>query len=218
VVRVTDEAVARWLWHRDQLLRGVTHALSNRVAAASVAAWLVESGPTAPAVAAITFREEIDRLEGLLRLLRQLPVRADAAPEPVVPVDVVRSAVALHAHRPDLPDLPCAIETDGEAQAGWADPDALCHAIAIALAAAASAVGATGLRVRIDADDAVVGIGVQAEGLATARDGAADDGHAGIADVDAIDWLLGRHGGRGLARPGGCRVEVPTLAAVRASR
>jgi hypothetical protein len=213
-------AVTHWLTIHDQLLRGVTHALSNRVAAASVSASVLALG--APAEVAAGVRAEVDGLEALLRLLRQLPRRDGAPPEPVLPGDVVRSALALFAHHPEWHEVPCRVALDASAEPAWGDPDALCHALLVALAGAGAAaaggspLGARAIAVTVDGDEAAVRFTVAAAGGAADADGTGGD--AARADVAAIAWLLAAHGGEAVALPHGCVITVPSLRSVRATR
>ena len=63
-------ARARWLEVQDELLRGVTHALSNRIATVSAAAYMLEYGDVTQAEAAESLRTETERMDALLQLLR----------------------------------------------------------------------------------------------------------------------------------------------------
>ena len=88
----TREGAARWLSVHDDLLRGLTHALSNRLGTVAAASYLLDQQPTAVNTAAATLLAESERLEALLHLIRLLPYPDGAVAEPVIPTDATTQA------------------------------------------------------------------------------------------------------------------------------
>ncbi|MDQ6612416.1 MAG: hypothetical protein M3Y64_08280, partial [Gemmatimonadota bacterium] len=109
-----DEAPARWLAVHDELLRGITHALSNRIATVSASSYLFEQGDVQIEHVSDALRVEAERLEKLLQQLRLLPGRPDAMPEPLTANDACAAAAALHAHHLELGDCACDITVDAD--------------------------------------------------------------------------------------------------------
>jgi len=216
---------ARWLTIHDELLRGVAHALSNRVATIDGASYMLSLDGADVAGQAATLRGETGRLEALLHALRALPRGTDSEPEPTMPADAVQGALALHAHHGALRDVPCDIDMEADVPPAYADPTALQHALLVAITAARCMAGVRGrvtLRVRSHAD-VVEFCAVARHGAAPAGDAGApharDDAEdAGTDDHRAIDWLLGAHGGRSVPGSSGVTFTVPTLTAARSAQ
>lgn len=215
VESVRDElrGSARWLTIHDDLLRGLTHELSNRIGTISAIAHMAELKPESAVTTAATLRAESDRMEALLHLIRVLPRRADSVFEPVVPTDVTAQAVALHGHHPELRDLHTDVVLDGDLQPAYVDPAVLTMAIVVAVGTAHRAVGVGGrATLTISSTTEVVRISVR--GL---TDAAAVDGDA-ERDCDAVTWLLRPFGGSGEVVAAGLCVVIPTLQAARRAR
>ncbi len=96
----------RWLAIHDELLRGIAHTLSNRVATISVVAYMLGVDGADVGQQAGTLQGETERLEELLHGLRALSRSESAIAEPLMPMDAVRAALALHVHHADLRDVP----------------------------------------------------------------------------------------------------------------
>ena len=204
---------ARWLCVHDELLQGLTHALSNRVGSISAVAYLLEMQPTSIAASAAALREEAERVEGLLQLMRLLPHRAGAAAEPVMPADTAAHAIALHAHHPDVRDLHTEVTREGDLQPAYADPAVLIMAVTLVLGAARRAINGIG-RVELT-------IGSSADTVQFTARGRHADGMWGCADAEAANdvraviWLLAPFGGTGAVNTAGASVVIPTLQAAR---
>ena len=221
----SDAGAARWLSLHDDLLRGLAHAFSNRVATVAAIAALFDSSRVPDERVLSGLRTDADRLDGLLEQLRQLPRRGDADLEPLMPGDSVRAALALFEHHPEHRDVYCTVIAADDVQPVRAEPSALQHALCMALAAAcrvgASRDGAprsgaprggvrAGVRVALSTDGDVVRIDVSTDG--SMGEGEADE----LAlDAGAINWLLASSRGRAHASPYGCLIELPTLQASR---
>ena len=201
---------ARWLTIHDELLRGLAHALSNRVATIDAASYMLGLEGADVAGHTATLRGETERLEALLHALRAL-VGHEGGPEPVMPGDAVQGALALHAHHGDLRDIPCDVEIAPDTMPAYANPAALQHALLVALGGARRAAG-TGGRVRVRVTSTGDEVAFAADALGA--DGVGADPEDGR-DAEAIGWLLRTHGGQGAAHAGGRAFTVPTLAAAR---
>ena len=209
----------RWLSIHDDLLRGLAHAFSNRVATIAAIAALFDPSRVPDEHVLSGLRLDADRLNGLLEQLRQLPRRAEADLEPLMPGDCVRAALALFEHHPEYRDMRCTLIVADDVQPVRADPAALQHAVCVALVAAcrigAGGAGSAGaaIRVALCTEGDVVRIELSTDGST----GAGDAGELAL-DAGAIDWLLARSKGRGHAYPYGCLIELPTLQASRRAR
>ncbi len=201
---------ARWLAIHDELLSGLAHALSNRVATIDAAGYMLQFESVNASDQAAVLRGEVERLETLVYAFRGLPRRLGAVAEAVMPNDAVHAALTLHAHHNELRDIPCTVSVEHEVPPVFVDPTALQHALLVALTAARTAAGTGGtadLQVRT-ASDAV-------EFTVAARDalhGAADHG---TADAEAIRWLLADYHCECMPHAAGGAFRVPTLAAAR---
>ena len=210
------EGRARWLALQDELLRGLTHALSNRLATLSAAAYMLEYGDITAAEAATSLRTETERLDAILRLLRQLPARDEGVLEPVAPGDIVEAAVALHAHHGDLRDVPVTVAVADDVLPVLVEPHALRQALLLALTAAKRAAhhagsGVTdGVRIDVTGDAEWVVLRVFADGTID------PDAEATRRDALAARACLAHAIGDAEARAdGGCELRLATLLAAR---
>jgi signal transduction histidine kinase len=216
-----DAGAARWLSVHDDLLRGLAHAFSNRVATVSAIAALFDPARLPDERVLAGLRTDADRLDGLLEQLRQLPRRGDADIEPLMPGDCVRTALALFEHHPEYRDVRFTVVAGDDMQPVRTDPAALQHALCVALSAAcrigagggAGSGSAAAVRLALTVEGDVVRIEVSADGST----GEGDEAELAL-DAGAIDWLLATSNGRGHAYPYGCLIELPTLQASRRPR
>ena len=208
----TLAGAARWLSVHDDLLRGLTHALSNRVGTISAASYLLDQQPSSAAVAE-TLRAESERLETLLQLMRMLPYPEGAVAEPVIPTDAIASAVALQSHHNELRDIPVVVTLDGDVQPAYVNPTALALAVAVAIGVAQRAAGMGG-SVELVVSSSADTVHVNARAIRNGGSVAVDAAH----DVAAITWLLSQYRGFGDDANGDVAVVVPTLQAARRAR
>jgi signal transduction histidine kinase len=205
-------ARARWLEVHDELLRGITHALSNRIATISAAAYMLEHEDVTCQQAAESLRLETERMDALLQLLRLLPSRDDTGFEPVAPRDIVEDAVALHAHHCDLRDVVIDVQTDPDVLPVWVEPHALMQSLLLALTAAKRAAfpNMLGVTLHIGGDSDTIRISVYPDG------GASVDAPRTAIDAAAGDSCVQSAHGRMTPRAdGGCEITLPSLPAVR---
>jgi nitrogen-specific signal transduction histidine kinase len=193
---------------RDGVLRGLVHALSNRVGTIGAVAGMLDPEAPAAGVAASVLQGEGERLERLLEEFRRLASEPSATPEPVHLPDLLDGVVALHAHHPVLRDVACPIDGAAALPPVLAEPAAVADALLAALDAAKGAALAAG-------GDAVRLVGTL-EGDAVRVQAVADVVDvAGAAEAEALAWAL--PGGAGTAWLGarGGGVSLPTLASGR---
>ena len=210
-------ARSRWQEVQDELLRGITHALSNRVATLSATAYMLEFGDVTPEQAAASMRAESERIDELLQLLRRLPAREEFELEPVSPGELIEDAVALHAFHCDLRDVPVQVDAAPDVLPVLVEPHALRQALLLALSTAKRTatrdahgqLATTRIVVTGDAESVIVrvhGTGVAASGVdpLAAR------------ERDAMQHCLA--GAGGAIRPlddGGWAIQLPSLLAAR---
>lgn len=154
-MRSADAAVggpaAAWVAARDAVLRGLVHALSNRVGTVAAASALLEAGSAE--TAGRVLGGEVERLEALLALFRAAtadPFGAGAT-EPLICAEVVGEALALHAHAGDAGSARVPQSGVDGAPPVLAPRAALLHALLVLIAGAAE-----GAVLRADADASVV--------------------------------------------------------------
>lgn len=102
---VSAFAAEDWLPVQEALLRGLNHALSNRLASLGAIAMLVdgEEPPDARMLAALT--EDVGRLEELLGMFRSLPAGGELQRTTVRLGDGLTRAAALLEHHPVCRDV-----------------------------------------------------------------------------------------------------------------
>jgi hypothetical protein len=124
-----------WLELSGGLLRGLGHALSNRIGAVrAVAQVLATAGEPSPLEAALI--AETERLQRTADLLRLLPRRA-AEPEAVQLPDLVPDLIALLELHGDWFDIRYDWVVEGDPLPVRVEPSSFLHAVAIVMLAAA---------------------------------------------------------------------------------
>jgi hypothetical protein len=121
---------------RDGILRGVAHALSNRVAALSGVAGLVDFGKLQTDRLSRALGSEVSQLGQLVELLRLLPADARPRGEAIELKTLLPTVVALHALHADLRDVPCTIQHDREAHPVHLSRSTFVHAVLVLIDAA----------------------------------------------------------------------------------
>ncbi|MBL0941004.1 MAG: hypothetical protein IBJ03_19120 [Gemmatimonadaceae bacterium] len=219
--------VTRWLTVHDELLRGVAHALSNRLGTLAALTGILEAGimPDARLVGGLS--DDGVQLERLLQVLRQLP-RGDSAIEPMLlgdAVDMARHLVAEHpAFRGRGTDgvREVLVRLEGDVVPVRADPTAVAHATVVALLAAARSHEGP-VQVTLETIGDVVRLLAHGSGNAVEEDGAlhlaehAVEDHM-AADRAAVAWLLNGSAGLAIHEGDALGFTLPTLAATRRPR
>ena len=203
------DAAATWAAERDLLLRGLNHALSNRVGTLAAVAGVLEPGDTVRPHVAQVLHDETARLERLLTLYRLLPEEPEGSTEPLHVPDVMPAILELHAEHPDLRDVPCTVEAVGVNVPARAAPGALNHALLLALSAAKRAAGADGrVRLAIGAGEGMVRVRAHPEPAREEPD-PIDRAVEAALHADAAARLLAAAGGSAHAcRDGGVELRL----------
>jgi hypothetical protein len=205
---------AEWLALSDALVRGVGHAMNNRIAALSaVVQVLTTSGQGGPLVDALAV--EAQRLLRTADLMRLLPRRWDAEAEPVLLPEVIRSAMELLPLHADLPDLTYVWQSDAELPPVLSEPSLLAHTACMMMACAAEEAarsGATRILIRGTSGPETVSLSVGPESGWAEYPPAVSDGESG---EWALERLARRAGGELRVEKEGLVLEMPTLSEAR---
>lgn len=189
-----------WAEEGDALVRGLAHALSNRVAALSLAADdLHDEAAEVRQDARARIATEVERLAALDRLLKLVPAERAARPQALLPSEVLADALALHAHHPELRDVPIAHESTEAAPPVRVPRSTLLRLLVLLLSSARRAADGGGVSVRLNGDDAELRVTV------------APAGEPGEATA-----LAASLGGRVEREEAGLALVLPSLAALRA--
>jgi len=127
--------VVAWFETIDAIVRGLTHALNNRALALN--ATLESLDATRPIGEQLTsaLAREGERLTEQLRQLRDLPFAPDSLPMPLLPRDVITTAIALHRSHTSLGEIPVYLEGTAEAPPVLAPESPMLHAVLVTLTA-----------------------------------------------------------------------------------
>jgi len=109
-----------WNVVRDALLRGLTHALSNRVMAITTLSDLAGDA-TAAATTRSVLASEAGRLDALLRQYRLLSPAPPSPAEPINIADVLAPLVELAGRHPDVAGTPCDVRLTAGVQPAFVD-------------------------------------------------------------------------------------------------
>ncbi len=205
----TPHEAERWLGIHDDLLRGLAHAISNRLATITAAAGVLDVDETPDPRFIEGLRSDADRLDSLLTLMRQLPRRADAGLEPMLLSDALETARRLLDEHPTMRSRTISTVFIGSIAPVRAEPTAVMHAMIVAVRGAAR-VGVGPIVVEMETVGDAVRVLARVDGRSE------ETGNNAIEDdARTISWLLRSSHGRGAAIPGGCAFDVPTLQASR---
>jgi len=151
---------------RDAILRGMAHALSNRVAALGGIGSLADPGQIWTVRLSKALQDEARRLEDILRRMRLLPDdgRGEAGAVELQPL--IPDVVALHAYNSALLQVECTAAHDGETPPVFANRPRLVHLLLLAIDAAKRHAQAHGGKVALaysaDADRVTIRIATEA--------------------------------------------------------
>lgn len=194
------------VWHEeiDALIRGIAHALSNRAAALSLAAESVDDAdPELRTESRERLTSEVARLGEVTELLKLLPMEGVGRPEAFQVDEVVASAVALHRHHLGLRAVPLDVVVGENVPPVRVERRILLRALVLLLSAARRAAQTRDETVRLSIDGAAdrVSIGTTTPVSSVGRE---------------LEQLASRMGGLAVGGPAGLRMEIPSLAALRA--
>jgi hypothetical protein len=134
---------------RDAILRGIAHALSNRVAALGGISGLADPGQIWTERLSKALNDEARRLEDILRLLRLLPNDGRGEPGAIELQSLVPDVVSLHAYQSALLQVECKAVYDKETMPVFANRPQLVHALLLAIDAAKRHAQPRGARVSV---------------------------------------------------------------------
>lgn len=180
---------AAWEAARDQLLRGLVHALSNRVMALSTLAELAADGAAGgpEAQERQVLVGEARRLEQLLRQFRLITPAPVERLEPLHVAELAQHAVELLARHADAHDVAYDVSIDAGAPPGFGDASQVVrHLVVLLLAAGRVARGAAGphtVDVRVGGDDRSAFVILRA---GSARSTGADAARAATSEVRGV--------------------------------
>lgn len=207
---------------RDGILRGFAHALSNRVAALSGVAGLLDFGDLPASRVSRALGSEVGQLGQLVELLRLLPSDARPRGEAVELQSTLPLVVALHAMHADLRDVACTVRHDREASPVHLRQSAFVHAMLVLIDAAKrdAMSGSGSVTVSYGGDAAHVVVIVESDRAVGASPVDADPGALGqrvVATVALIDSTLSVGAASRDGPAHGVRLELrlTTLAEVR---
>jgi signal transduction histidine kinase len=167
-----------WAATGDGILRGLNHALSNRIVTLRTLAEFVGSAQERGDQVGRALGEEVERLEELLEKFRMLPADEDPKPEPIQLSELLSEVVALHHYHVDFRDLECTVVGDPDTLPVLTSRSALTRALLILLTAAKRAAlsrGEAAIAMRHGGDRSTVTITVEA--------GALDEGSTAVTEM-----------------------------------
>jgi nitrogen-specific signal transduction histidine kinase len=113
VSRSYDQA---WSSVSEALVRGLAHALSNRIATIGTIAELLRVGGDDPAAMSEMLGVETSRLEDLLEQMRALSARQSGRLEAMRLSDAVAGAMAMHSYHPERRSIAMTVEPGDESR------------------------------------------------------------------------------------------------------
>jgi nitrogen-specific signal transduction histidine kinase len=128
-----------WGLVSETLLRGIAHALSNRIATIGTIAELLRVGGDDPHAMSEMLAIETERLEDLLEQMRALSARSAGRMEAMRLSDAIAGAMALHSYHPERRSVAVTIEPGDESRPVLGDPLLLQRELLILLDAATHA-------------------------------------------------------------------------------
>jgi signal transduction histidine kinase len=148
---LTRSYAEAWASVSETLVRGIAHALSNRIATIGTIAELLRVGGDDPTAMSEMLGIETERLEDLLEQMRALSARAVGHMEAMRLSDAVAGAMALHSCHPERRTVAVTVEPGDESRPVLGDPLLLQRELLILLDAATHAaisLGSRAVRVR----------------------------------------------------------------------
>jgi hypothetical protein len=143
MVKLDDGAAAnpaRWAAVLDDLLLGITHNISNRVATLAGVSDILAGDPTIPPILR-ALADEVPRLEEGIRLLRLLAAPEDEGEEALEATRVADDAMSLARLHQSARNTVFEVAATRNVPPVVARPTALTHELVVALVAAAEQAG-----------------------------------------------------------------------------
>ncbi len=136
---VTRSYAEAWAAVSETLVRGIAHALSNRIATIGTIAELLRVGGDDPRSAAGMLGDETERLEDVLEQLRALAARSATHLEAMRLSDAVAAAMSMHSYHPERRSIAMTVEPGDESRPVLGDSLRLQRELLILLDAATHA-------------------------------------------------------------------------------
>ena len=137
-----EAAAALWAQRSAPVLRGLAHALGNRLHALALVRDAIALGEVLDSEQAALVGEELDTVQALTDRMRLLAFTTDEDLLPARVVELAPDAIALHGAHLDVVAAQLVVEVDGEPPAALLPPRAFTQALLLLLLDA-SADGAT---------------------------------------------------------------------------
>lgn len=202
---------ADWLPVQEGLLRGLNHALSNRLSSLGAIAMLVEGTGTLDERMQAAFASDVEKFSDLLTLYRLLPTEPTPRRDAVRLEDALAKARALLEHHPDCRN----ITFDVGAAAKGGEPvtlsgrDAIRAAVTLLLAVVRGAGGSGAITASVTVADGWVHV--------TARAPRADPAIAASDECAALSRFAQAEGGRVEPAPDSLVLVLSGLSRARAA-
>jgi signal transduction histidine kinase len=199
---LTRSYAEAWSVVSESLIRGIAHALSNRIATIGTIAELLRVGGDDPHAMSEMLAIETERLEDLLEQMRALSARSAGRMEAMRLSDAVAGAMALHSYHPERRTVAVTVEPGDESRPVLGDPLLLQRELLILLDAATHAAMSRtsrtvrvrfGLMGKVGVVRMIVGDGPETGALPDCAAGAIthriDETHTGVAYVLVLGAL-----------------------------
>jgi len=157
-----------WAATGDGILRGLNHALSNRIVTLRTLAEFVGAAQERGEQLGRTLSEEVERLEELLENIRMLPADDALKPEPIQLSELLGEVVALHQYHVDFRNVQCTVIGDPDTLPVLTSRPAFTRTLLILLTAAKRAAlsrGETTVALRYGGDPSTATIAIEAGSL-----------------------------------------------------
>jgi len=172
MVKLESNDPGAWATTLEQVLDGVTHQLSNRVALLAGISEILGRDDTIPPILR-ALADEVPKLEEMIRLLRLLTAPSDEVEEPATVTRLIDDAITLAGLHAATKDVHFAADGDSLAPPVLVFPTRCTHRVLMACVAAASDGGQAlegsatiPVIVREDGDDVLIRVGHHAtEGM-----------------------------------------------------
>ena len=127
--------VVAWFETIDAIMRGLTHSLNNRALALNATIESMDAKRSMGEQLGTALVREGERLTEQLRQLRALPFALESLPMPLLPRDVITTAIELHRLHTSLGEIPVYLEGTAEAPPVLVPESSMLHAVLVTLTA-----------------------------------------------------------------------------------
>jgi nitrogen-specific signal transduction histidine kinase len=184
-----------WEATREAVLRGLNHALSNRVATLVGIARILEQNAERPDPILDALIGEVGRLESLFGLFSLLPAGSPLHLEPIELPGVLRAVAALHELRSDIDDPQLTLEAETSTRPIRVHRAGLVHALLRLTGATTAAAGEDAhIEMSCGSEDGRSWIRVRAVGTAGEDDRVGAEARAVADHVRALGGTMQRAG------------------------